>query len=127
MRKTNETDSLNELIIQQQKKHDVELVLLKDQFDVAYESIKPINLIKSLIHEVTTTPEIKNDISTDILALVSGFLSKKLLVNDSSSPVKQVLGTILQFAMTNVVAKHSDTIKNFGSNIWNRILHKNNS
>jgi hypothetical protein len=125
MKMINETDSLNELILLQEKKHDTELALLKDQFDAAYESIKPINLIKSLIHEVTTAPEIKNDLSTDIIALATGFISKKLLVNNSHSPVKKVLGTVLQFAMTNVVAKHSDSIKNIGSNLLNHFSHKN--
>jgi hypothetical protein len=127
MKKTNETDLLNELILHLEQKQDTELALLKEQFDVVYESIKPINLIKSLIHEVTTAPEIKNDISTDILALVTGFLSKKLLVNNSHNPVKKVFGTILQFAITNVVAKHSDSIKNVGSNLLNCFLHKNKS
>jgi hypothetical protein len=125
MKKTNETDSLNELILLEEKKHDTQLAELKFQFDAAYESIKPINLIKSLIHEVTASREIKNDLTTDFIALGTGFISKKLLVNDSHSTIKNVFGTILQFAITNMVSKYTDTIKNIGSNILNNFLHKN--
>ena len=125
MKKTNETDSLNELIVLQQQKYNTNLALLKEQFDVAYESVKPLNFIKTLVHEVATSPEIKNDLSTNLLALGTGFISKKLLVDSSHNPVKKVFGTILQFAIANVVAKHSDSIKNIGGNLLNHFLHKN--
>ncbi|HKO77841.1 MAG TPA: hypothetical protein VJU52_11510 [Flavobacterium sp.] len=125
MKMRNETDSLNELIAIQEQKYDSELKALKEQFDLTYESLKPVSLIKSLFHEVTTSPEIKNDLVGNTIGLGAGFLSKKLLVNNSHSPIKKVLGTILQFAMANVVAKHSDSIKNIGSNLLNIFLHKN--
>lgn len=127
MKMRNETDSLNELIAIQEQKHDSELKALKEQFDLTYESLKPVNLIKSLFHEVTTSPEIKNDLVGNTIGLGVGFLSKRLLVNNSHSPVKKVLGTILQFAMNNVVANHSDSIKNIGNNLLNHFLHKNKS
>ncbi|QKJ64022.1 hypothetical protein [Flavobacterium sp. M31R6] len=123
----NETDSLNELILLQEKKHDTELALLRNQFDLTYESLKPVNLIKSLFHEVTTSPEIKNDLVGNTLGLGAGFLSKKIFGDNPQSPVKKVLGTMLQFAVTNVAAKHSDSIKNIGSNLLNHFFHKNKS
>ncbi|PZX94569.1 hypothetical protein DOS84_03155 [Flavobacterium aquariorum] len=127
MKMRNETDSLNELIVLQEQKHDSELKALKEQFDLAYESLKPVNLIKSLFHEVTASPEIKNDFVGNIIGLGTGFISKKFFGINSQSPVKNMLGTILQFAMTNVVAKHSDSIKNIGSNLLSHFLHKNKS
>ncbi len=124
MKKINETDSLNELILLQEQKYDTDLALLKEQFHVAYESVKPINFIKSLLHEVTTSPEIKSDIATDIIGLGTGFISKKLLVHDSDSTFKKVIGTVLQFAVANVVAKNTNTIKNIGINLYNEVVHK---
>jgi hypothetical protein len=124
MKNRNETDYLNELIILEEKRHTYEWKLLKDQFHVAYESVKPVNLIKSVFHEVTASPEIKNDLVSNAIGLGTGFISKKLLVGSSHSPVKRVFGTLLQFAIANVVSKHSDAIKSIGGTLFN-FLKKN--
>lgn len=124
MKKRNETDSLNEMILLQEKKYEMDLAALKDQFHVAYESVKPINFIKTLFHEVTTSPEIQSDLGTDLIGLGTGFISKKLLVDSSDSTIKKVLGTVLQFAIANVVSKNTDTIKNIGINLYNKVVDK---
>ena len=74
MKKPNETDSLNELILLQEQQYDTDLRLLKEQFHIAYESLKPINLIKNIVHEVSTSPEIKNDMLDNIIGLATGYL-----------------------------------------------------
>jgi hypothetical protein len=127
MRSKNETDSLNELIILEERKHDTQLELLKEQFHIAYESVKPVNLIKSVLHEVTASPEIKNDMASNVIGLGTGFLSKKLLVDGSHSPIKRVIGTVVQFAIANLVSKHSDTIKTIGSNLLKHFFNKRKS
>ena len=124
MKNRNETDSLNELIILQELQYDTQLQLLKEQFHIAYESLKPINLIKSVFHEVTATPEIKNDMASNVIGLGTGFLSKKLLVDGSHSPMRRMIGTVAQFALANLVSKHSDTIKTIGSNLLKHFLNK---
>lgn len=125
MKNRNETDSLNELIVLQEQKYDMDLELLKDQFHVAYESLKPINLIKNLFHEVTASPEIKNDMVSNVIGLGTGFLSKKLLINGSHNPAKRVFGTLIQFAVANLVSKHSDNIKTIGGNLLKHFFAKN--
>lgn len=124
MKKTNETDSLNELILRQEQQYDTDLRNLKKQFHTAYESLKPINFIKSVVHEVTASPEIKNDMVDNVIGLTTGFISKKLLLDGTDSPVKKIFGTILQFAVANVVAKHSETIKTIGGNLLNYFSKK---
>jgi hypothetical protein len=124
MKKTNETDSLNELIALYEQKHDYELKALKEQFHVAFESLKPINLIKGVFHEVTASPEIKTDLANNAIGLGAGFLSKKLFLNHSHNPVKRIIGTTLQFAVANLVSKHSDTIKTIGGNLIRSFFNK---
>lgn len=124
MKKTNETDSLNELIALYEQKHDYELKALKDQFHVAYESLKPINLITSLFHEVTASPEIKNDLASNALGLGAGFLSKQLFGRYTNHPIKRIIGTAGQFVIGNLVAKHADTIKTIGGNLIRNFFNK---
>lgn len=126
MKKLNETDALNELIQLNQQQYYTDLRLLKDQFHIAYESIKPINLIKNLVHEVTASPEIKEDLASNILGLATGFISKKIMIDEKGSTFKKVIGTVLQFAVANVVSKHSVNIKAVGTALFNNFFKRNN-
>ena len=127
MRKINETDALNELILVQKQQYDTDLRLLKEQLHIAYESVKPVNFIKNLVHDVTASPEIKNDISSSIMGLITGFISKKLVVgtNPNSGIFKKIFGLVLQFTVANTVAKHTEDIKAVGSAFLDYFFQKN--
>ena len=125
MRNKNETEALNDLIIIQEMRYADDLAQLKNQFNVAYESVKPINLVKNLIHDVTSSPEIKNDLFTNIIGFGTGFLSKKLLLGSTHNPIKKVFGTLFEFAVANTVSKHSEGIKTIGGNLFKRFFNKN--
>ncbi len=124
MKNTNATDTLKEMIIVQNMIYDNDLEQLKDQFDVAYESIKPINLVKNLFQQVTASADIRNNLLSNIIGFSTGFISKKLLLGSSHNPIKKVLGTLFEFAVANTVAKHSDGIKSIGGNLFTRLLNK---
>ena len=124
MKNRNETDALNELIIAEELKYAHDLRQLKDQFDAAYESVKPINLVKNLFHEVTASPEIKNDLVSNAIGLGTGFLTKTLLLGFPVLSIKKVLGTVFEFAVATVVSKHSDKIKLVGGNLFNHFFKK---
>ena len=124
MKKMNETDALNELILINEQLYHTDLRLLKDQFHIAYESIKPVNLIKNLVHEVTASPEIKKDILGNVIGLATGFISKKLIVDEDSNAFKKIFGTIFQFAVANVVSKHSTDIKAVGTALFNNFFKR---
>lgn len=120
------TDTLKEAIALTRYKQAQELKLLKAQFHLTLESLKPVNLIKSAFHKVTSSPEIKNNLVNDAIGLTTGYLSKKVLVGSTRNPIKKLFGVLLQFAIANVVAKHSDTIKSAGVTLLQRFL-KNRS
>lgn len=118
----NQTDALNKKIILLQHKQAVELKLLKEQFHFTYQSLKPVNLIKGTFNEVAESPEIKNNIVNNAIGLATGYLSKIVLFGASRNPITKLMGTLLQFTVTNIAAKHGDTIKSAGENIVHRIL-----
>jgi len=124
MKNRNETDALNELIIAEELKYANDLEQLKDQFNAAYESVRPINLVKKLFHEVTASPEIKNNLVGNVIGLGTGLLSKKLLLGSLHNPVKKVLGTVFEFAVANLVSKHSGKIKLIGGNLMKHFFKK---
>ena len=105
MKRKSETDALNEVIILLENKQVQELESLREQFNVTYESFKPINLIKSTFLEVTTSPEIKNSIVKNSIGLATGYITKKVLFGTSHNVIKRLFGTLLQFVIANVVSK----------------------
>jgi hypothetical protein len=123
MKAKNETDSLNELIITMEKKRAYELNLLKDQLHLGCESLRPLNLIKHVLHDVTDSSEVKHNFVNSAIGLGTGFLSKKLLIRDTHNPIKKVLGNLLQFGVAKIVSKHTDDFKSIGRNLLKRFFN----
>jgi hypothetical protein len=87
--------------------------VLKEQFYLTYESLKPVNLLRSTLKDLVSSPSLIDDLIGAIIGLSSGFLSKKIIVGASGNIIRKLLGTFLQFGVTNVVAQHPDAIKSF--------------
>ncbi|TDE44428.1 hypothetical protein E0I26_08660 [Flavobacterium rhamnosiphilum] len=111
MKTINETDLLKETIQLLRIKQANELVHLKDQYYYTYESLKPLNLIKNAFGQMATSSDFKGNILGNVIGISTGYLTKKILLGSTHNPVKRILGTLLQFVITNVVTKHSDTSK----------------
>lgn len=55
-----------------------EMQVMKDQFKVVYESIKPMNLIKNSIMEAVESPEIQDNFLNATVGITAGYISKLL-------------------------------------------------
>lgn len=110
MKKKTEKEELTEAIRLLKNKQTAELQILRDQFQLAYESIRPINLIKNTLHQVASSSEIRSNLLNNAVGLATGFVAKKLLLGATHNPVKKILGTIFQFAVANLVAKKSEQL-----------------
>ena len=111
MKKINQTEVLKETILLMKMKQAEELVQLKDQYHYTIESLKPLNLIKNAFGLIATSPEIKGNILSNLVGMTTGYLTKKVLLGSTHNPIKRILGTVLQFVITNVATKHSETSK----------------
>lgn len=121
MNNLNETESLNIAIVLLQDKRKRELELLKEQFHDTYESLRPINLIKNAFNEVSS-PNVQGSLVDNAIGLGTGYLSKKIVVGRSRNPLRKLMGTLLQFAITNVVSKNADGIKSTGIHLAQSFL-----
>ena len=122
MNKINQTEALNKTIAALQEKKEIEFSLLKEQFQITYESLKPINLIKSTLANVASSPELKNNVFNYVIGLTTGYISKKVILGKTRNPIKILLGSLFQFAIANVVSKHTDSLKSTGEIILKRIF-----
>ena len=100
-----------------EEEQTVKLKLMKDSFNSAYESLRPVNLIESTLEDIASSPYLIDNIWSTALGLTSGYLSKKVVVGMSENKLSKFLGAILQFGITNIIAKNPTAIKNMGSYI----------
>jgi hypothetical protein len=126
MANINSEQELKDAILQLESKRTDEGKELKEQFFIAYESIKPINLIKSTFKEAAASTDIQDNILTTSVGLTAGYLSKKIFEGTSHSPLKKLFGTALLFGVTQAVAKNPEAIKALGHGLLNMIRSRSN-
>jgi len=99
---------------------------LKDEVHAILESMTPANILKHTLHEVRESTELKHNLFKVALGLGVGYLSRKLIVGKSAGIVKKVLGTALQYGITQFVVKKDDSESGLDSpkkkNLLKRIL-----
>lgn len=108
MKKLNQNELLDQKIALLTIQHRQELVEIKEQFKLVQESISPSNIIQEGLQGVYQTVTDKNKVLPmlpTLLSLVGGYVSKKVIIGNSSNPIKKVLGTVLQFVVTNYLTK----------------------
>jgi hypothetical protein len=124
----NETDTLKETIKELQKKQADDLVSLKQAMNSTYENLRPANLFKNIIQDLSSSSELKGNILSSMVGIGSGLVSKKVLVGGSKNLIVNTLGNLVQFTTANFVAKHAPDVKHWAENLVLQYLknRKNN-
>jgi hypothetical protein len=120
----NEKQKLSEAIEQLKLEKAQKLLVLREQLSISYESLKPVNFIKNTVEDAISSPDLKKSLLNNAIGLATGYLSKKVMMGGSHNPIKNIVGTMLQFLVTNVVAKNSDEIIESGEKVLNFFAKK---
>lgn len=102
----------------------VKLELMKDQFHQITANLHPANLIQNTLKEISSSPYLVDNLLSGGVGLVTGFLSKKIVVGGSNNIFKRVLGNVLQFGVTNLIAQNPKAIWSIGQYISQRFFNK---
>lgn len=81
---------------------------LKEDFHNILENLKPANILKNTLHEVRESTPLKHNLIKIAIGLGAGYFSRKMIIGQSAGIVKKVLGTALQYGITNFVARKKD-------------------
>jgi hypothetical protein len=124
MQKINSATDIKDLILQLENQQTVDLKQLREQLHEAFESIKPINLVRNTFKEVVASEELTDNIVNTSVGLAAGYVSKTLFEKASHSPFRKLLGTALLFGVTNLVAKNPEVVKSVGTDFFNIIKYQ---
>lgn len=110
MEKITSTNQLIDAIRLLEIKQKQEENLLKQQLKVTYESLKPASLIKNTIKDLIATPDLKTNLVSTILSVAAGYTSKKIMLGESTNPIKKLLGSLFQIGVTSVISNKADGV-----------------
>ena len=116
--------ALKDAIQLMEAEQSIQAQLLKDQFLLTVNSMRPLNVLKSTLHDISASPKLIDNILGLTMGITSGFLTNKIFVGASGNLLRKLFGSVLQFGVTNAVAQHPDTIKSYGQMIMQYFLHR---
>ena len=111
MKAESATDLLTRDILLLELKRTRELVDLREQVHATRESLKPLNLIKSIVKGVSHSSDTEGDIGKTAFGVAAGYFLKKLVFGSSANPLKKLAGITFQTLVTNTTVKNSEKIK----------------
>jgi len=124
MQNINYTEELKKSIEILEDEQNLNRYLLKEQFITTYESLKPVNLLKNTLNEVISSPDLMDNLLGTLVGMSTGYLSRKIVVGTSGNVFRKLIGSVLQFGVTNIIAQHPDAIKSVGQFVIERVFRK---
>ena len=93
--------------------------LLKAELHEVYESVLPINLIKSTLKEAAESPDLHHNMLNVLMGLGTGYISKSILDHTSATPFRKVIGIALLFGAINLASKNPAIARTIGRTVFN--------
>jgi len=124
MNNINTTEDLKKAIQSLKVEQAFSEALLKEQLYITYESLKPFNLLKSILKDAASSSPLIDNIISTLSGIASGYLTKKISAGESGNWFKKLIGSALQHGVSNLIAQHPDAIKSAFSFLLQQIFHK---
>jgi len=97
---------------------------LKEQFYLTWDVYKPVNLIAGTLNDIVKSPHLVENLAGTAMGLVTGYLSKYLIIGKSGYGIRRLIGTLMQVGVTSFVAQNSGSIKSFGRSLFQHLFRK---
>lgn len=106
-----------------EKKQAESRQLLQEQFKVTYEGLAPFNFLKKTFSSITESPEVRNNLLSMILPLITGFITKKAYGATRRQTVAAQAGILLIDGLNRYVTQNPEIINTISHFILG-IFHK---
>ena len=126
MQNINSDTELRAAIVYLESKHHQDYKALKDDFNLAQERVNPSYLLKHALKETAEILEIKENFMITTVGISAGLFSKYVVIGNSKSPIRRLLGAAFTLGVTNLAARNPETMNRVGVGIQNLILRVGN-
>lgn len=98
--------------------------LLREQFQISFESIQPFSIVKNTLRQLVASQEIKENVFNVAASLATAYLSKRVFESKSNHGLKNILGAGIAFGLTNLAAKNPGLLISLGRTVLNLFRNK---
>jgi hypothetical protein len=124
MQKITSTDGLKNAIQLLEVKQDANRTQLKEQLYSTIDSFRPVNMLRNTLHEVSSSPDLIDNILGTVFGLATGLISNLVLKGMGSARFRKLLNPVLQSGVANFVEQHANSIRSVGEIMLLRIFRK---
>jgi hypothetical protein len=111
---------LKDAIMRLEERQAIQSHLLKEEFSLTIEKLKPANLLRSFTHNIGFAGVFK----TLLTGIATVYLSKKFITRSSGGQIKKLAGKLIQLGVTGIVAKNRYLIKSWAEKFLKQIVKK---
>jgi hypothetical protein len=122
MGKSNPTENLNHSISLLEKKKEQDFLELKQHLRMTGESLKPANLLKGAVRDITRSSQLKGILIKAGIGLALGLIAKKLVTSQKRNAKNRMLGNALQYGISFLAAKRNNMLKAAGIYVANQVI-----
>ncbi len=117
------SEVLTELIVELERKQAKEGEQLKYEFNSAYDSLKPANILKNALKEVTASKEIRNNILMAAMSMATGYVSSWILKGPNFKAFRKISTLLMRYGVSHIMC-HPDVIKSIIGNMIQGLFRK---
>ena len=115
-------EQLQQAIAALEVKRETQSALVKEQFQVLRHQLQPANLVKKVVSDLFTSPEIRTGVVDYAIGITTGVIAKKVVVGQSHNIFTELVGSAVQLIVTREVSQHPEELKKMGKNILQHLL-----
>lgn len=94
-----------------ENKRETQLELIKEDFSMVVESLRPSNIIKSSVSNIVSSPRAFRNILMAVGGIAVAYITRKKLVRTNQNPVRKILITIIQAGVASLLSVKAQDIK----------------
>lgn len=122
--KTDARIELNQRIAELETLRKIQYDDLNSHFQEMVDNLKPMNILRKAIQDVTQLPDLKEGIGNVAIGTVTGIIAKKVFWGNSFNPLRMLMGVLTQTLVANVTAKNADGIREKGAEMLQPFLQR---
>jgi len=120
------TAELKQAILLLEQEHALQGQLLKEECLIAYQNLKPANIFKNMLSEMSSSGNLKEQLIATALGMIGGSLLGKLNAGSSPSGFQRIIRSLIQNFVSRIVAQNPDVLKKLGHIIIHFFKHDRN-
>lgn len=114
MNSSKPTVTLRENIAKLQVERSTKEELLQEELHEVYESLKPSNLIREAMRDITSSNAAVDGLLIPLIGMGVGHLVKRVVVGNSENASRQAIGEAVETSVVNVIVQHPEEIRAVG-------------